>query len=221
MSDAIELYGFQGYSYTLQFGAPTQDPVMHIESLASKLVFPAGTQLTKVSGQSTFAVSGNTVTGALSGSTDANGYPVAAAPSLQTTLMVKSTAANAINVQSTSVVIAMAQTLVYNSGGVSLQGSPVIRWTPPADFTQYTKGLLYWSESDQPFSIQGGPLINARGIVFHGNGQLRGGGGGTIDLRNVQMWVDTANTSGNTTIILAADPDNSIGALRSAAGLIR
>jgi hypothetical protein len=72
-SDAIELYGFQGYSYTLQFGGATQDPIVHIASLASKLVFPPGTQLTKVSGQSTFVVSGNTVTGALSGSTDANG----------------------------------------------------------------------------------------------------------------------------------------------------
>jgi hypothetical protein len=72
-SDAIELYGFQGYSYTLQFGAPTRDPILHIASLASTLVFPPGTQVSKVSGQSTFVVSGNTVTGALSGSSDANG----------------------------------------------------------------------------------------------------------------------------------------------------
>ena len=155
------------------------------------------------------------------GGTDAGGYPLATDPARQTTLIVKSSAANAVNVQSTSVVIAMAQTMLYNFGGVTLQGSPVIRWTPPNDPSLYTKGLLYWSESTQPFGIQGGPTIAARGIVFHGNGPLTGGGGGTIDLRNVQMWVDTATTSGNTTLMLAADPNNSIGALRSLAKLIR
>ena len=72
-SDAIEFYGFQGYSYVLQFGAPVRDPVLHLASLASALAFPADTQVTKLSGESTFVVSGSTVTGALNGSTDANG----------------------------------------------------------------------------------------------------------------------------------------------------
>jgi hypothetical protein len=70
-SDAIEFRGeTTGYSYTLQFGAPTTDLVLHLDSLASTLEFPAGTQITKVSGESTFTVSGNTVAGVADGPGD-------------------------------------------------------------------------------------------------------------------------------------------------------
>ena len=51
-------------SYTLTFGAPVTDPVIEIGSLASTLAFPAGTQITKIVGQSGFTVSGSTVNGA-------------------------------------------------------------------------------------------------------------------------------------------------------------
>ena len=36
--------GFAGYSYTLAFGAPTRDPVLHVANLASTLAFPGGHQ---------------------------------------------------------------------------------------------------------------------------------------------------------------------------------
>ena len=72
-SDAIEFNGYQGNSYTLQFGAPVTDPILHLYSLASTLAFPDGTQLTKLSGEDSFTVSGSSVSGALSGSSDASG----------------------------------------------------------------------------------------------------------------------------------------------------
>ena len=50
-------------SYTLQFGSPVIDPVLYVGSLGSRLDFPAGTQITKISGDSGFTVSGSTVTG--------------------------------------------------------------------------------------------------------------------------------------------------------------
>ena len=43
-SDAIEFNGYQGNSYTLQFGAPVTDPILHLYSLASTLAFPDGTE---------------------------------------------------------------------------------------------------------------------------------------------------------------------------------
>jgi hypothetical protein len=69
-SDMVEFGGANGNAYRLDFGAPTQDPVLELFSLGSTLTFPAGTQLVKVSGQPGFTVSGNTV-GAASG--DVNG----------------------------------------------------------------------------------------------------------------------------------------------------
>lgn len=148
-----------------------------------------------------------------------SGYPTALDSTSQTTVIIKSTASSALAMQSTSSVITMAQTMVYSRGGVDIQGSPVLRWTPPSTGT--AAGLLYWSESTQQFSIQGGPTILANGVVFHGNGQLVGGGGGTIDLTHVQMWVDKAATNGSTTLMLAADPANSIKASSSGSALIR
>ncbi len=150
---------------------------------------------------------------------DAAGYPVASSSTRQTTLVVGSTAANAISLQSTSAFVDMAQTTVVSRGGVQLQGSPVINWTAPS--AGLTRGLLYWSESTQPFDIQGGPAINGRGVLFHGNGPLTGGGGGVIDLDNVQVWSDRVSLGGSTTLRLGSDPDNSIGVTSAGSALIR
>ena len=74
MSDAIQFIGASGYQYTLAFGAPVKDPVLHLGSLASTLTFPPGTTITRVSGDAEFGVSGNTVIGGLDAPTDdANG----------------------------------------------------------------------------------------------------------------------------------------------------
>jgi len=62
-TDHIQVSGFESYSYTLSFGAPVTDPVLHIASLGSTLQFPAGTQITRVSGAPNFTVSGNVVSG--------------------------------------------------------------------------------------------------------------------------------------------------------------
>ena len=153
------------------------------------------------------------------GSTDSSGYPVASDTSRQTTLLTNATGPSALNISSNSSALFMAQTTLINGGGFTLSSSQSIHWTPPT--AGDTQSLLYWSESTQPFSIQGGPQIKAKGIMFHGNGQLIGGGGGTIDLTKVQMWVDTMSAGGSTTVKLAADPNNSIKVFGAGSTLIR
>jgi hypothetical protein len=154
-----------------------------------------------------------------SGALDANGYPIANDTTKDTTLLINSTGSSAFNIVSNSSSVIMAQTTVYNSGGFTLSSSQSIHWTPPA--AGNLLGLLYWSESTQQFSIQGGPQIKARGIMFHGNGQLTGGGGGTIDLTHVQMWVDTMSTGGSTTVKISADPNSAINVYGAGSALIR
>ena len=51
-------------SYTLSVGAPVTDPELEIGSLGSRIDFPAGTVINRISGQSGFAVSGSTISGA-------------------------------------------------------------------------------------------------------------------------------------------------------------
>jgi hypothetical protein len=73
-SDALEIRGFQpGYSYALSFARPITSPVLHLASLGSALQFQAGTQITRVSGDSSFTVAGATVTGGGSPNPDASG----------------------------------------------------------------------------------------------------------------------------------------------------
>jgi hypothetical protein len=157
------------------------------------------------------------------GTTDAvTGLPVPFVPSGasgQTSLIVNSSSATAVSISSNSSTVSMAQTTLYSGGGFALSSSQSVRWTPPSEGA--SKGLLYWSESTQPFSLQGGPFIKAKGVVVHGNGQMTGGGGGTVDLTNVQVWVDTASLSGSTTIRLSADPENSISTSTAESRLIR
>lgn len=62
---------------------------------------------------------------------DASGHVIASSPSLQTMLVVGSTADDAFSVQSTSPTIEMAQTTVVSRGGFDLQGSPLLNWTAP------------------------------------------------------------------------------------------
>lgn len=69
-SDAIEFRGFAGFSYTLQFAAPVENPILHLDSLGSTLTFPVGTQITKLSGEATFTVSANAVAGVPDGAND-------------------------------------------------------------------------------------------------------------------------------------------------------
>ncbi len=66
-----------GVTYTINFGQPVTNPVLHLQSLAATLTF-AGVSPVKVSGQSTFTVSGNQVIGSFLGpppspNNDANG----------------------------------------------------------------------------------------------------------------------------------------------------
>jgi hypothetical protein len=50
-------------TFTLSFGAAVSDPILLIGSLGSRLDFPAGTPITRLSGQTGFAVSGSSVIG--------------------------------------------------------------------------------------------------------------------------------------------------------------
>jgi hypothetical protein len=59
----VEMAGGPGHAFTLTFGAPVVDPVMFLGSFGSILALPAGTAVTRVSGDAGFAVAGSTVTG--------------------------------------------------------------------------------------------------------------------------------------------------------------
>jgi hypothetical protein len=78
-SDMVEPLGpnpSSTLSYTVIFSSPLTNPRMHLRSLASVLTF-SGVTLTKLSGETTFVVAGDTVTGAFDDTTspghDANG----------------------------------------------------------------------------------------------------------------------------------------------------
>lgn len=66
-SDLVEFAGsFNSLPvYSVTFGTPITDPILHIGSLASVLTFtlPAGVTLGMVSGETNFTVAGNTLTG--------------------------------------------------------------------------------------------------------------------------------------------------------------
>ncbi|MFH8498826.1 hypothetical protein [Streptomyces coeruleorubidus] len=66
-SDLIEIVGLKDQStFTVKFETDVKDVVLHLGSLASTLVFqnlPMSTQVTKLSGDDSFKVEGNTVTG--------------------------------------------------------------------------------------------------------------------------------------------------------------
>src|SRR5947209_13122441 len=49
-SDAIQFIGSSGNSYTLTFSTPVTDPVLDFGSIGSTLHFPAGTTITRLSG---------------------------------------------------------------------------------------------------------------------------------------------------------------------------
>jgi hypothetical protein len=79
MSDEVYVLGTNtGNAYTVAFASPVQDPVLDFESLGSTITFPAGTAVTKISGDATLTVSGSSVSGVgsprtPSGATDSNG----------------------------------------------------------------------------------------------------------------------------------------------------
>ncbi len=60
-SDQIQISGGLGFSYTIRFGAPMTNPILELGSLGSRIDFPTGTRVTRLSGQSGFTVSGTTV----------------------------------------------------------------------------------------------------------------------------------------------------------------
>jgi hypothetical protein len=70
-SDAIEIHGSNpAGDYTLDLGSPTPNPVIHLASFGSTLTFPAGTEISRVSGDPTLTVAGHTVSGIADNATD-------------------------------------------------------------------------------------------------------------------------------------------------------
>ena len=65
-SDYVEFRSnfFSRYNYNISFGSSVTDPLIHLNNSASTLDF-TGISLVKISGESTFIVSGSSVTGAL------------------------------------------------------------------------------------------------------------------------------------------------------------
>ena len=76
-TDAVGVVVTSGSSFTLTFGAPLKDPVLHLASFGSTFEFPAGTVISKVSGEPGLTVSGSSVMGAegpgVGQAADANG----------------------------------------------------------------------------------------------------------------------------------------------------
>ncbi|GIJ77828.1 hypothetical protein SAMN05443287_11178 [Micromonospora phaseoli] len=73
MSDAVSLISLAGSSFRLRFGEAVRDVVLHLASVASRLTFPPGTPVVRVSGDPTFSLSATTVTGAVAGTLDSGG----------------------------------------------------------------------------------------------------------------------------------------------------
>jgi hypothetical protein len=67
-SDAIQISGGpdRPFAYDLDFGGPVTDPILEVGSLASRIEFPPGTKVTRLSGDDDFVVSGAAVSGQLS-----------------------------------------------------------------------------------------------------------------------------------------------------------
>jgi hypothetical protein len=76
-SDGFQIHAHSGWSYTIAFGTRVKDPTLQINSLGSRLVFPAGTVLQVVSGNTEMEAKGNILSGTLfttaSGPTEPNG----------------------------------------------------------------------------------------------------------------------------------------------------
>ena len=68
-TDAIELVGAPGHQFQIEFDVPIQDPVLHLASLGSEIVFAGGVEPVVLSGHDVTAV-GNTLTGNLSPDAD-------------------------------------------------------------------------------------------------------------------------------------------------------
>jgi hypothetical protein len=119
-SDRLDLYGTAapGSEYTLTFGAPVQDPVLHVGNLASIFEFPPNTRIDRLSGDPTFELQGNTVRGHAAGSTDSSGTIRLAG-------------------QYSSVTFTATQNFVGSADGIELQvgASPVPPVTPVTPVT--------------------------------------------------------------------------------------
>ncbi len=156
-SDAVYFGGLAGNSYTVTFGAPTRDPVLHVANLASTLAFPAGTTITKLSGEDTFTVADSSVVGTLAGSTDASGT------------VVLSGVFESISFTTTPVYAGGAEDGIYLQVGAAPEPpppppppppgtSPPTNVTPPA--IQSAGGSAYtcdpgtWENASSPFSYR-------------------------------------------------------------------
>ena len=68
-TDAIELVGATGHQFQIDFEVPIQDPVLHLASLGSEIVFAGGVEPVVLSGQDVTA-DGSTLTGNLNPDAD-------------------------------------------------------------------------------------------------------------------------------------------------------
>ena len=100
-------------SYTLDFGAATTDPVIDLGSDGSTLTFPAGTSITRISGDPGLTVAGNVVSGAGNTTVD---------------LWVRNDSNGTIQLNGTFQSISSSATTAYPLDGVYLQ----VGASPPA-----------------------------------------------------------------------------------------
>ena len=72
-ADTVNIVAQGKRTFTIRSGAPVQDLVLQLASFGSVFTFLPGTPVTKVSGDPTLTVTGNTASGFAAGSMDSNG----------------------------------------------------------------------------------------------------------------------------------------------------
>lgn len=71
----VEVVGGRDHAFEVTFAVPVTDPVFDLGSLGSVLTFPAGTQVTRLSGDDGFTVDGNVIRGVAQGTPGPDGTP--------------------------------------------------------------------------------------------------------------------------------------------------
>lgn len=136
-----------------------------------------------------------------------------------TVVVIRDSSADALSLQAAGAQVSMARTLLFNSGGLDLQGGPTVRWSAP-EFGG-GKDVLSWNESGELHRIQGTPVFRTDGIFFAPNSKLEVSANGRLDATNVQVWFDRFETQGNGKLLLRPNSNRAITIFPDRSQLIR
>jgi hypothetical protein len=163
-----------------------------------------------------------------------SGLPVATANADSLVVVQGNSSGNAVTLTSGGS-LSMADTvMITTTGGLSFQsGGATVLWSADtgttssfgsaaASVTNGLTNLVYWTETTNGVSFQGGPAFVSDGIFALPKGPLNIQGKGTLDARNVQFWCDSTTTNNASAVVyLRPDPNRSITTLGTVSALIR